>query len=1051
MSILSEEQLKKLKDTAHDNDLRQNIKSHCTKIREGIRKNGSTSGNRAIWELFQNAGDLSLSGSAEIRMTLTDDSFVFAHKGKPFTFDSLCSLVKQVSSQEKENDETVGQYGTGFLTTHKFGRKITVNGSICISESPAAYADIDGFVIDRENFDDIPSFIDDMFRQIKNVESLLDAEQKSEAREWTELCYELNENRKVIVQTAFDEAEKLMPYVLTFNDNIGSCTINDKTRNKTITFTKEDKKCSTNSLYCKRVKIIEDSGVSRDFDCYYLELHGGESRIILPLSSETEVVSFGDIPRLYVHFPLIGPNYFGVNFLFHSHKFTPEESRDNIIVPRDNDATDSAALANQYVLNEMTSTLWGYLEENIHTWTNTINMAAVYIKDKGYSESKTEAYYKELKANWVDEYSKLDMIQIGTNRYNMNQEGHPLMMDPSLEQFISNNNEIDYLSTIYPYAAETTIIPCKEELVQWSRIVAEWDCTKERNFFSLESVVEYVSKNQGEHLHDFLKMIVDSGHTEFFEKYALLPNREGMPMKRGELRDAKPITADLYELVKSIDSKICSKMVAKEYADIIELTPYSRTNLREELNSSVKRMEDEYWRNSQGQIPYCGDFEKSLIALCSSYTTINGDSKRNKLMPIICRFENIEYSEKHIPAWIDDPTGLDLYRQVFLSLIENQMMKIQSHDSDWVIAHKDDLVTFVETARGDDYKNFCTQYAIYPDKKGVLHTPDSLKKNHDVSSELFELYKQVLGEDLERKCVDSRFESFYDKYSEDTYQYSPQSVAKEIQNKLSADNYQDVVLLDIIDYTEKESAEGLQWRILFKDIYDQRESIRYKLGSDKERQAINRMLKRKKPDLIERMAEVSEREDADTVLDALNNAINEIQNDAYKKMLGAFVEEHIQIFLTEALSSDGIDVRNEQCGQDFILSKEGYDDYFIEVKSRWEEKASAIMSSTQFQNAVANPNRFSLISARMWNFDRTRAERNEKVELSEFNPLIKVCNKIGILENDLERRLSAAFVSNEDDIHAVGSYEVLVPQKVFDMDFNSLIDYLKAYFTKPIN
>lgn len=65
MSILTNEELKLRKDDAHKRELRQNVKSHCTKIRDGIRKNGSTSG-RAIWELFQNAGDLSKEGcSAE--------------------------------------------------------------------------------------------------------------------------------------------------------------------------------------------------------------------------------------------------------------------------------------------------------------------------------------------------------------------------------------------------------------------------------------------------------------------------------------------------------------------------------------------------------------------------------------------------------------------------------------------------------------------------------------------------------------------------------------------------------------------------------------------------------------------------------------------------------------------------------------------------------------------------------------------------------------------------------------------------------------------------
>ena len=152
-NILTEEQLENKKKEARDSEIRQNLKSHCTKIRDGIQKNGTASAHRAIWELFQNAGDL--SECAEIKMTIEKNAFIFAHKGKSFTYDSLCSLVKQVSSEEKESDDTVGQYGTGFLTTHTFGLKIIINGSMCINQDPPVYVDIDNFEIDRTNFNNI--------------------------------------------------------------------------------------------------------------------------------------------------------------------------------------------------------------------------------------------------------------------------------------------------------------------------------------------------------------------------------------------------------------------------------------------------------------------------------------------------------------------------------------------------------------------------------------------------------------------------------------------------------------------------------------------------------------------------------------------------------------------------------------------------------------------------------------------------------------------------------------------------------------------------------
>lgn len=1045
-AILTQEQLERRKAEARKEEIRQNVKSHCTKIRDGIRNNGTTSGERAIWELFQNARDLSdLSNPAVIRISLTDNEFVFAHKGKPFTYDSLCSLVKQVSSREKEDDISVGQYGTGFLTTHKFGRRITINGSMLINDAPKVYVDVTNFLINRENFNDIPVFIDDMTDQIGKVDKLMDGDQKTTPREWTELHYELNEERHAIAANAIDEAIRLMPFVLTFNDRIGSCTI--CYNNHEISFNKEDKETSIEGLKCKRI-VKRIDGAAENLDCYYLELHGGVSRILLPLRSETEVYYLGDVPRLFVHFPLIGANYFNVNFLFHSHKFTPEEKRDNIIVPKENDATEKIAAENKAILDEMTQYLWNYLEAHVHTWKNTILMAGINIKSSGYTEKQTEDYYKGIKDAWVNEFQKLRLIEIDGKRYSMNDEVHPLVLESSLELFLTDNTEKGYLDIIYPYAKGAALIPCKDELLQWSRIICVWNQDKSDNFLSLESIVKYVSTEKGERLFDMLTMLVDAGATSFFEKYELLPNREGVLKKRDDLCDARAIPDKLYELVKAVDENICFKMIDTEYQDIIKLNAYNRQNLREELNGVVKAKENECWRDSDKPHAYGDAFEQSLINLCSAFTTQNGESKRNKLMPIICRFEGIDgYEEIYIPAAADDQTGFDLYRQVFVSLVENQMMKIGERDKAWVDENMDDLVDFVDNARGDDYKTFCTQYAIYPDMNGYLHKPEDLKKNQNVKEKLFEFYESVIGDDLKGKCVDSRFEGFYQKYAEEAYQFTSSNVAKEIQNTLSADKYQDTILLDIIDLTEKEDAEGLGWRVLFKDIYDQRESIRYHLGSDDERKAINRMLKQKNPQLLTKMAEVSERKDSAIVIAKINETIDAYEHEQHIKMLGDYVETNVQRFIEETLAEAGISVVNEQCGQDLILSKAGFENYYVEIKSRWKDKEQAIMSATQFQKAVSNPERYALISAQMWHFDQQRAEDAEALTLEEMNPLLRVCDDIGTLEADLKKRVDEAFRGGEDDIRISGSYDVRVPQKVFNLTFDELIVKLKEMFT----
>ncbi len=406
----------------------------------------------------------------------------------------------------------------------------------------------------------------------------------------------------------------------------------------------------------------------------------------------------------------------------------------------------------------------------------------------------------------------------------------------------------------------------------------------------------------------------------------------------------------------------------------------------------------------------------------------------------------MDYQEINIPAWRDNPSGFDLHRQIFPSLVENQMMKISEQDSKWVLDHIMDLASFVDYARGDDYKSFCSRYAIYPDMLGMLHCPDDLKKNIKVNDILFDLYSNTFGEDLRGKCVDPKFELFFDKYAEESYQFTPASVANEIQNELSAGNYQDMLLLDIIDLTEQDGVKGIEWQVLFKDIYKQRESIRYRLGSDDERKAINRMMKKKSPQLLQLLADVAERKDSDILIDVLNETIANVEHQEYIKKLGDFVESHVEQFLTDLLKPYGVNVKNEQGGQDLILSKSGFEDYYIEIKSRWVDKTSAVMSSTQYQNAVSNPSRYSLISAQMWTFDQKRVDAEEHVSFDEFESRLKVCENIGYIDPNLLTKLKAAFSYQDNEICAVGSYEVHVPQKMFTLSFTKFIERLKTYF-----
>ena len=85
---------------------------------------------RWVWELLQNARDAAVHGTegnlvASIEQNHTE--LVFKHNGTDFTKDQIAHVIYH-GSTKTESTESIGQYGTGFLSTHLLSPEINVSG-----------------------------------------------------------------------------------------------------------------------------------------------------------------------------------------------------------------------------------------------------------------------------------------------------------------------------------------------------------------------------------------------------------------------------------------------------------------------------------------------------------------------------------------------------------------------------------------------------------------------------------------------------------------------------------------------------------------------------------------------------------------------------------------------------------------------------------------------------------------------------------------------------------------------------------------------------------
>ncbi len=88
---------------------------------------------RWVWELIQNAKDTIVNDpkrtTVNINIMVNGDTMQFVHDGNPFTLDARFGLLWKYS-EDKENQESTGRFGTGFLTTHCLSKIVDIQSDV---------------------------------------------------------------------------------------------------------------------------------------------------------------------------------------------------------------------------------------------------------------------------------------------------------------------------------------------------------------------------------------------------------------------------------------------------------------------------------------------------------------------------------------------------------------------------------------------------------------------------------------------------------------------------------------------------------------------------------------------------------------------------------------------------------------------------------------------------------------------------------------------------------------------------------------------------------
>lgn len=536
------------------------IATRILELMEELRLNENESSSRRwVWELMQNAKDVSnddIGASIEIDLKESDEGafLEFRHNGRPFSVDNITFLTEQVSTKERKPKEdsklkTTGKFGTGFLTTHLLSEVVEVEGVVKESEEPYKKFTLQ---LDRSGRDieDIIDSVDTSLASLDEIDSQQAFDQYSPAEMNTIFRYKLDKSGIEVARKGLRDLSLSLSFTLVFLPEIRSVTIiNDGIRYEscqTIEHIGNNIRIHTATLDTPNGKLeTKIATLSKNNTCIAIQIEDRSGQIYLK-----EFDSL--IPRLFCDFPLIGTEDFSFPVIINSPSFNPNEPRNGIYLT---DKQDPKIDENKSIISEAMDLYYMLLEHaSTHNWANIYLLAKFpSMKEKkwiskGWLENSVidPIRKKLLKAPIVDteNHGRIPILDANDK---------PRVWFPSSPKEDLRNRIWDLANLWFP-----SVLPRKADVNVWYKIIWK-DCSELslpkiteaiQNKKCLEKLEEALVKPTDpiEWLNSYYKLInLDEGFLAAVmnDKYAVIPNQNGIFKKRSELKSDEQIEEEL--------------------------------------------------------------------------------------------------------------------------------------------------------------------------------------------------------------------------------------------------------------------------------------------------------------------------------------------------------------------------------------------------------------------------------------------------------------------------------------------------------------------------
>ncbi len=1063
---------------------RDEITQHAKKIDQGFRRLGDVDSKRAIWELFQNALDLS-EGDCNISIEVEPDKLIFNHNGKVFTPRDLTSLNKQYSLKNIEhNSDGVGQYGTGFISTHSFGKSLKITSSL---EFGGEFTELNKFPLDRsyESLEELERKIldqEDLIKQILDEKPFFST---PPIKNTSFLYYSIFPKENTSAKEALKQVQELVPYVFAFCDKLNSVTLNSfednfnelryfRTPEKDDLVTESESiekfqpyecnlTCNGEPLTIKYLGQINEDGEFR-------------FKAILPIKNDNVLEPLQEyFPRVYLFYPLIGSHDFGFNFIFHSKDFSVNEKRSALELKSDNPKLEKEEEANRLLLDSISETIFDFLEDSIESLENPIEIATINFKTAG-DDDLINKYFADLKKTWVEKFLEYKVVDTPLGRRTPNET---IFIDRDLIE--DNLNFPDLYALISKLEWEKPI-PNKDIAERWTDIVDQWK-TESIDYLTLDRLLLRIQEKTLAELPEnellsFYSFIISKGWSDRFEAYKLLPNYNKELCFQVNLNKGVNLHENYFTSISAIIPDVLSKLVKPEFIFSLKFKEYNRQKLYSDFKSEfesyfiIDKKEEKDTQSDDEKIVELESRIKNVAQLCNIQTAYGAENHRSKMIKKLDKKYGFNTEEIIIPNFDEDKFDYDstpfstLIRLVAEDMKEKTNL-IESTNNEH-LEFIQDLIS--EINKIGQHKSLLENLEIFPNQLGRLCKAISVAKEKDffekdIEDETFNFeseneflknkYLEVIGKDIREKLVNNFFKNSFEALKTEKEAKSVAGEMEDVFIKEKLDEIQNhgqrAIIFQIIN---KMTDENSKWPSLFPILESKKEIILMSKMTNKEtKNDLFKIISLDDPKQINLLSSLAGKENLAEIVrkgeQQMQNEKDAADDFEFKKMLGLHIEglirEKLDIELhnirfghpefnksdeESSAEPDSINAANIQNGQDIVIFKNGNIKYFVEVKSRWNTNSSIRMSTRQIQRAATEEKRFALCTVDMSNYHPSEGNRYFVENIELISDIIRFVSDIG---SYLEPLVHAAMENDklEENVKLV-EYRSVIPKKLID-------------------